>query len=155
MSAPISTAAVPLERLRAEVEQFYARHLQLLDTGKAEEWAATFTADGSFAVPTLPGPVRGHADLAAAVRHAHAELAATGETHRHWHGMVQVDSRDDGTVHVRCYALVIATPRGGEPRLHRSCVCTDVLVQSEGGWRVRERVVTRDDLPPAKGCKGD
>jgi SnoaL-like domain len=133
--------------LQAEVQQFYARHMQLLDDGRAEEWAETFTADGSFAPPTLPEPVRGRANLAAAVGRAHAELVAAGETHRHWHGMVHVQPATDGTLLVRCYALVFATPRGGEPRIHRACVCTDVLVREDGELRVRERVVTRDDLP--------
>jgi 3-phenylpropionate/cinnamic acid dioxygenase small subunit len=141
-----STTTLPLERLQAEINQFYAQHLYLLDTGRADEWADTFAEDGVFAPPSLPAPVKGRAALAAAVRRTAAELAAAGETHRHWHGMVHVTPEEDGTVRVRCYALVYATPRGGEPRIHRACVCHDVLVRVDGEWRVRERVVTRDDL---------
>ena len=33
----------------SQIQQFYARHFQLLDSGAAEEWALTFTQDGSFA----------------------------------------------------------------------------------------------------------
>ncbi|GAA2809001.1 nuclear transport factor 2 family protein [Kitasatospora sp. CM 4170] len=138
------TTTVPLERLRADIEQFYARHMQLLDGGRAEEWAATFTEDGTFRLPGRPEPSRGRAELAEGARRARAAQEAAGETHRHWHGMLDVEARPDGSVSVRCYALVYLTPRGGEPRLHRACVCEDVLVRADGGWRVRTRVVTRD-----------
>ncbi|MFF4344852.1 nuclear transport factor 2 family protein [Kitasatospora sp. NPDC001540] len=139
----------PLEfaALRAEVEQFYAAHLQRLDSGAAEAWAADFTADGWFHPQTLPAPVRGRAALAAAARDAHAKLAAANEQHRHWHGMVSVDAQTDGSVKVRCYALVFATTAGQEPRLHRTCVCEDLLVREEGALRISQRVVTRDDMP--------
>ncbi|WP_405016245.1 nuclear transport factor 2 family protein [Kitasatospora sp. NBC_00070] len=138
------TTTVPLERLRADLDQFYARHLQLLDSGRAEEWAATFTADGTFQLPGRPGPSRGRAELAEGARRAGAAQREAGETHRHWHGMLDVEARPDGSVGVRCYALVYLTPRGGDPRLHRSCVCEDVLVRVDGSWLVRSRVVTRD-----------
>lgn len=133
--------------LYAEIQHFYARHMQLLDDGKADEWAATFTADGSFLAPNLNEPVRGRDALAAAVRKTAAQLAEIGEVHRHWHGMTAVTPREDGSVLARCYALVFATPKGGEPRLHRTCVCEDVLVPDGTGWLVRDRRVTRDDMP--------
>lgn len=132
--------------LHAEVQQFYAGQFQLLDSGAAEEWADTFTEDGSFAPPTLPRPVRGKAALAAAVREAHAALAEAGEQHRHWLGMTRIDVKDADTLGVRGYALVFATPAGGESRVHRVCVCDDVLVRQDGEWLVRERRVSRDDL---------
>ena len=140
-------AAPGFDLLYAEVQQFYAEHFQLLDEGAADKWAEMFTEDGTFAPPTLPEPVRGRADLAAAVRRSAGELATASEVHRHWHGMVAVHPQDDGSLRVRCYALVIATLRRGETRIHRACVCEDVLVREEGRLRVRTRRVTRDDLP--------
>ncbi|MEU7742756.1 nuclear transport factor 2 family protein [Nonomuraea sp. NPDC049158] len=142
----MSASDVPFERLYAEVQQFYATHLHLLDSGDAEGWAATFTDDGVFAPPTLPEPVQGRAALAAGLRRTAEDLAAAGETHRHWHGMVAVEPRPDGTIGVRCYALVIATRHGGDSRLHRVCVCEDTLVRADGRLLVRHRAVTRDDL---------
>lgn len=141
------TDAVVSDGTYLEIERFYARHLQLLDAGEAEAWARTFTEDGTFAVPTLPEPTRGRAALIAAVRRTAAELAEKGEKHRHWHGMITVDGRPDGAWDVVCYALVFASPRGGPSRLHRVCVCHDVLVREDGELRVRSRFVTRDDLP--------
>lgn len=135
-----------LGRLYPLIQQFYARHFQLLDKGAAREWAQTFTEDGSFAPPSLPEPIRGRAALAAAVTRAHADLVRTGEQHRHWHGMIAIDPQDQRTLQVRCYALIIATPRDGHPRIHLSCVCEDQFrLEADGEWRVHERRVTRDD----------
>ncbi|GAA3046541.1 nuclear transport factor 2 family protein [Streptomyces roseofulvus] len=132
--------------LCAEIQRFHARQMQLLDSGDAEAWAATFTEDGLFAPPSLPEPVRGRAALAAGVRAAHAELAAEGEVRRHLLTTAAVeDPGPDGSVRVRSYVQVVATRRDEAPRLLLMCVCDDVLVVEDGEWRVRERYVSRDD----------
>ncbi|MEU4532811.1 nuclear transport factor 2 family protein [Micromonospora ureilytica] len=133
--------------LHAEVQQFYARQMHLLDAGDGEGWAGTFTADGVFAMPSAPEPVRGRPTLAAGVHEAAAKLRAAGEVHRHIVGMVAVEPLPDGTLKVDSYAQIVATPRGGHPRLHLMCVCHDLLVREKGQLRVRERRVTRDDRP--------
>ncbi|KOG87807.1 nuclear transport factor 2 family protein [Streptomyces varsoviensis] len=136
-------------RIYAEVQDFYARHFHLLDAGRAEEWARTYTEDGYFHPEVLDRPVQGHAALTEGVRRTHAELTAKGAQRRHWHGMVAVAPRDADTLDVRCYALVFETPRGGASALRMSCVCEDVLVRDGGDWKIRERKVTRDDMTPA------
>ncbi|MGW6603268.1 nuclear transport factor 2 family protein [Streptomyces sp. NPDC055036] len=138
---------MPVEQTDAQVRRFYARHMQLLDSGAADEWAATFTEDGSFAPPSLLEPVRGRAALAAGVRSSAAKLDAAGERHRHLLSMIHVEPAADGSLRVRSYAQIVATPRGGTPRLHLMCVCEDILVRENGELLVRERRVTRDDRP--------
>ncbi|MEU1516814.1 nuclear transport factor 2 family protein [Streptomyces sp. NPDC005811] len=131
----------------AEVQHFYARQMRLLDSGEAENWAGTFTEDGSFAPPSLPEPVRGRPALTEGARQAAASLTAAGETHRHWVGMLTVTPGDDGALTAESQVSIIAVPRGGPARLHLMCVCRDVLVREAGELLVRERVVTRDDRP--------
>ncbi|MGW6458108.1 nuclear transport factor 2 family protein [Streptomyces sp. NPDC055078] len=133
--------------LYAEVQQFYAHHMHLLDAGDGAGWAGTFTEDGSFAPPSKPEPVVGRAALTEGVNRAAAGLAEAGETHRHLLSMVRVLPHEDGALSVRSYAQIIATPKGGSPRLHLMCVCDDVLVRVDGELKVRERRVTRDDRP--------
>lgn len=133
--------------LVAEVQHFYARQMHQLDAGRADAWAETFAPDGAFAVPGHAEPVRGRAALAAAAEAAAAEHAAQGLTRRHWLGMLTVDRRPDGRVLARSYALVLRTPTGGVPELHRSTVCTDLLRRHGGSWLVEHRQVSRDDLP--------
>ncbi|MFH0520348.1 nuclear transport factor 2 family protein [Streptomyces sp. M41] len=144
---PVGTSS-SVGLLHAEVQQFYARHMHLLDAGDGEGWARTFTENGSFAPPSLPEPVVGREALAAGVNKAAAALAEAGEVHRHLLSMVAVEERADGTLGVRSYAQIVATPRGGSPRLHLMCVCEDVLERVDGELKVRERRVTRDDLHP-------
>ncbi|MET8080839.1 nuclear transport factor 2 family protein [Streptomyces sp. NPDC005303] len=132
--------------LYAQVQQFYAHQMQLLDLGECERWAATFTEDATFDVPTLPEPVVGRAALATATSRTAAQLAANGTRHRHFVGMFDVAEQPDGTVGVRSYAIVYASQIGGESQVHRVCVCDDVLVRVSGGLQVATRRVTRDDL---------
>ncbi|MER5950763.1 nuclear transport factor 2 family protein [Streptomyces sp. NPDC001904] len=133
--------------LYAQVQQFYARQMQLFDAGDAPRWAQTFTADAVFDVPTLPAPVTGRAGLAASLTAAAGAASRCGVRLRHVVSMLDVAARGDGLVDVRCYALVYATRVGGAPRVHRVCVCEDVLVAAPGGGLlVVRRRVRRDDL---------
>jgi hypothetical protein len=134
------------DSLHLEIQNFYAGQMQALDAGAAQAWAATFTDDGVFAASGHPEPTRGRAALAAAALATSTDLAAQRIVRRHWLGMLTVLARPDDTVYARSYALVIATPKGGKPGLAFSTLCEDVLVRAAGGWLVRERVVTRDDL---------
>ncbi|MBP0460085.1 MULTISPECIES: nuclear transport factor 2 family protein [Streptomyces] len=131
--------------LYQQVQQFYARQMHLLDSGKAELWADTFTRDGVFAANAHPQPAVGRAVIAASARKATDEYAAKGVQRRHWLGMLSVEDHGD-RVSARCYALVVETPRGGQAAIRASTLCEDVLVRHEGGWLVRDRHVTRDDL---------
>ncbi|WP_372352393.1 nuclear transport factor 2 family protein [Streptomyces sp. KL116D] len=138
--------------LYATIQQFYAHQMQLFDDHDAERWAGTFTEDAVFVVPTLDQPVRGRASLAANVRRNKDQQERSGEQLRHWIGMLDVRQQLDGSLRTRAYALVYATPRGGESKVSRVCVLEDELVRSRGKWRARSRLVTRDDLALAAGA---
>lgn len=131
-----------------EIQQFYAEQMHLLDSGDAAGWAAMFTEDVTFEPPPPRPAVHGRTNLAEGAARAAAERADKGEVHRHWHGMVALRPGDDaGSVRVTCYALIVVTPSGGEPRLRRACVCEDLVVRTEHGWLVQHRRVTADDAP--------
>ncbi|MEV4053685.1 nuclear transport factor 2 family protein [Amycolatopsis sp. NPDC049688] len=137
------------ERLHHEVERFYARQMQLLDSGAAREWAATFTEDGVFTANAHPEPQRGRAAIEAGALDAISRLEAQAVQRRHWLGMLTVDHGADGTFVARTYALVIETPEHGRAAVRLSCTCRDVLVRRDGALLVRHRQVHRDDLPAA------
>ncbi|MEU8941345.1 nuclear transport factor 2 family protein [Streptomyces goshikiensis] len=147
-TAPAGTAVTGLSpaELYFQVQQFYARQMQLLDDGKAEEWALTFTEDGVFAANAHPEPAVGRAVITAAARTATDQYAAGGVQRRHWLGMVSVEERGADSVFARCYAIVIETERGGQATLRVSTRCDDELVRENGQWLVKHRQVTRDDL---------
>ncbi|MGH3938169.1 MAG: nuclear transport factor 2 family protein [Pseudonocardiaceae bacterium] len=142
----VTTDHQTFEKIYAEVQQFYARHIQLMDEGKADEVALTFTEDASMvSPPKIAEPIHGRADLLAGLRKAADALAAEGVRYRRCHTMIAVEPRPEGQLSVRAYVQVVRTQRGGEPTLHAMCVCQDVLVREDGELKVRERVVTRDD----------
>ncbi|MFF7246186.1 nuclear transport factor 2 family protein [Embleya sp. NPDC008237] len=133
------------EKIYAEVQQFYARHIQLMDEGRAEEAALTFAEDAfMLSPPKIAEPIRGRAELGARLREAADTLSAEGVRYRRCHTMMTVEPQPDGRLFVRAYVQVVRT-RGGESVLHAMCVCEDVLVREDGELKVRERVVTRDD----------
>ncbi|MGX1673426.1 nuclear transport factor 2 family protein [Streptomyces sp. NPDC055400] len=149
MTAQLETAphSPAFGALYAQVQQFYAHQMQLLDGAESQRWADTFTEDAVFDVPTLAEPVRGRPGLVAANRGAAARLAQAGERHRHFMGMFDVVERPDGALDVRSYTTVYASVIGGVSRVHRVCVCEDVLVRgTDGRLLVATRKVTRDDL---------
>jgi len=128
----------------AELLQFYAQHMQLLDSGEAEEWAARFTPDGVFEQNVKPEPWQGRERIAQSMRKGVDRLAERGVVRRHWFGMVTAGRQDDGRVRTRYYAVVFETPPGGKASVYLSTTGEDVLTKSEDGWLVSYRYVTHD-----------
>ncbi|WP_227999155.1 nuclear transport factor 2 family protein [Nocardia australiensis] len=134
------------EEICAEVGRFYARHVQLMDEGRAEETAATFTEEGTMvSTPKISTPIVGRAALAAGLRANADQLTADGIRYRRCYSTILVEVREDGSVFARSYVQVVKTERGKGSYLHAMCVCEDVLVRADGELKVAERVVTRDD----------
>lgn len=142
-----SVLAQPVEReeIYYSVEQFYARQMQVLDSGDAPRWAATFTNDGTFSSNGMQNAITGYDKLLAAAEKAVATLASEGITRRHLMSTLTIDGGDDTGVLTRCYVLVIDT-NNGKTTLHMSTVMEDLLVFSEAGWLVQKRTVSRDGL---------
>ena len=132
--------------LYAEVQQFYAHQMQILDAHDSERWAGTFTEDAVFELPSLAEPVRARLGLARYVRAGAARQRRAGNRLNHWVGMLDVQPQADGSLHTRCSALVYVTPTGGSSKVLYVCVMKDVLVRARGKWRTAHRQVTRDDL---------
>jgi hypothetical protein len=146
MAATSESGLVSASAPHAEIQHFYARQMHLLDEGRTDEWAETFTPDGVFAANGRTAAT-GRAAIREAAGAAAAQRVQQGLQVRHWLGMLDVRPRPDGTVQASSYALIINTPRGGSPAAHLSTTCEDVLVRGEDGdWQVSSRVVQRDDL---------
>ncbi|MET8036738.1 nuclear transport factor 2 family protein [Streptomyces sp. NPDC005345] len=139
--------------LYAQVQQFYAHQMRILDADAdadadavEERWAATFTEDAVVELPLLPAPLRARAGLTHYARAAADRRRRAGSRLHHWVGMLDVRPRPDGTLHTRCSALAHATPPGATSKVLYVCVMEDVLVRTHGTWRTAHRRITRDDL---------
>jgi hypothetical protein len=126
------------------IQQFYARHMQLLDDGAAEEWADTFTEDAFFEQNVKDEPWRGRAQIGARLRAGINAMADQNVQRRHWFGMISASTGEDGELHTRYYAIVVETPQGEAPQLRLSIVGTDTLVEQDGTLLVKYRSIAHD-----------
>lgn len=132
--------------LYAEVQQFYARQMQELDSGKLEAYADTFTEDAEFGHTPGREPARTRAGIIRDLYTVHERFAEDPQQRRHLFTMMNLDPQEDGCIRSTVYALVITTRPGGKPELVRSCVVRDVLVRENGDLRNRSRMVEHDGL---------
>jgi hypothetical protein len=118
------------------VHQLYGRQSHAIDTGRAAEWAATFTADGEFHSPTYSEPAAGTAELTAFAERFHA----AGEKLRHVISTIHVrPGATPDALRADAYLQIVASTH-----LVRLTVLEDELVRAGDGWRVRRRTVHRD-----------
>ncbi|RTL63366.1 MAG: nuclear transport factor 2 family protein [Pseudonocardiaceae bacterium] len=127
------------------VQQLYGRQSHAIDSGRAADWADTFTVDGEFHSPSYPQPAVGSDGLTAFAERFHAVCVESGEVLRHVVSTVEV--RDAGPDALTCeaYLQIVGTPRGGDSRLHRITTIVDDMVRTPDGLRIRRRTVLRDD----------
>ncbi|MFF3019883.1 nuclear transport factor 2 family protein [Streptomyces sp. NPDC057939] len=135
---------VPAE-LYAQVQQFYARQMGLIDDGRPDEWAETFTEDAVFQEASrLNEPLRGRVAIRDSSRARQRRLEEDKLDFRHWLGMLDVRPQSDGSLRTRSYALAMRIPRGGALDIFASVVCNDHLVQVDGTWKVADRDLHHD-----------
>lgn len=130
--------------LYTRIQQFYHRQMGLLDDGRADEWAETFTEDALFLEPLRLDPLRGREEIRTSARARADRLAAEELDFRHWLSMLDVRPQDDGSLLTRAYALPMRTPKGGRLDVFASVVCRDHLVAVGDGWQVRRREIHHD-----------
>lgn len=130
-----------------EVQQLYAHQSHLIDSGRAGEWARTFTGDGAFHSPSYPEPVIGGEALRAFAERFTEDAAHAGEVRRHVLTNVFVQPGQCGELQVSAYLQVIATAVTGATRTLRFTTLHDRLVRDGDTWRIARREVRRDDLP--------
>lgn len=135
----------PDATIAAEVQLLYGRQSHAIDSGRATEWAATFTADGVFDSPSYPEPEVGRDRLIAFAQRFFDSASDANERRRHVITNIAVDLVCVDELAVDCYLQIMATPRGGETRLVRFTSVRDRVVRVDDQWRVQHRTVSRDD----------
>ncbi|MCP3759047.1 nuclear transport factor 2 family protein [Streptomyces sp. TBY4] len=147
----MTSAGSTFADLYAAVGQHYARQVQFLDSGKFEEYAATFTEDGEFQhTPSVP-PARTRAGIVAELHSFNERFADDPVQRRHWFNMIDLSPREDGAFDAVFYALVLTVRPGvKEPQVGPSCLVRDVLVIGDGGTvHNRSRRVEHDQHLPS------
>lgn len=127
------------------VQLLYGRQSHAIDSGRAAEWAATFTGDGVFDSPSYPEPEVGTAALTAFAQRFSDSAADAQERRRHVITNLAIDRVTDDELTVDCYLQIVATPRGGDTRIVRFTAVHDRVVLRDGRWLIANRTVSRDD----------
>ena len=152
-----AAVTVPAD-LYYEVQHFYARQIQALDGGRWEQFAATFTEDGTFQHVRDAPPARTRAGILTEVERFHERFAHDPVQRRHWFNHMVLDPQPDGSIRSTVYALVVTTRPGGRPEIQPSSLVHDVLVREGGELLTRSRRITHDHEPrvadPAKSTSG-
>ncbi len=129
---------------RLEIQELYARYAWTIDSGDAEGWANTFTADGVF-----NNSSRGHDALVQFVHDWRANRK--GADRRHWYtNLILTPAAGGARGAVYMMLLDVGTRPPAPVNSYRY---DDVLVKTPGGWRFQSRTL-KSDLPPAASTQG-
>ncbi|MGR6974170.1 nuclear transport factor 2 family protein [Streptomyces cynarae] len=130
----------------SRVQHFYAHQMQALDGLRFEDYAATFTEDGTFQHSPQAEPARTRAGIVAELVEFHKRFDGDPVQRRHWFTHVALTPQSDGSLASTVYALVVTVRPGGKPEIAPSCVVHDVLEIDEGRVLTRSRLVTHDQM---------
>jgi hypothetical protein len=121
-----------------EIQQLYARYNIAIDSGDAEGYAATFTADGVF------NQFTGHDALVGFVKTWREKL--NGATRKHWNTNLQITGNSkEASGFVYLMLVDISTK---PVSILTTATYTDALVKTKDGWRFTKRT-TKGDVAPA------
>lgn len=140
--------------LRLRIEAFYADYVHCIDDDRLEDWPDFFTADGVYKIVTrenfelgLPAGViycdgRGMLDD----RIAAMRTANIYEPHvyRHMISAVKVLDSDGRTHRTQTGFTVARAMHDGDLTLFNSGKYLDTLVEVDGGFKFKERIVVLD-----------
>lgn len=128
------------------VLHFYARQMQALDNLRFEDYAATFTEDGSFQHSPQAEPALTRAGIVAALIDFHKRFDDDPVQRRHWFNHVLLDPLADGSISATTYALIVTVRPGGKPEIAPSCVVHDILVINNDEILTKSRTVSHDQF---------
>jgi ketosteroid isomerase-like protein len=121
-----------------EIQQLYARYNHAIDSGDAEGWAATFTADGVF-----NQRFTGRDGLLEFMNQWKEKM--NGANRRHWNSNLLITPSAEGASgKVLLMLLDVGTK---PPSIVMTGQYTDALVKTANGWRFKSRDVKNDAAP--------
>ena len=139
-AAPVFAADKLTMQDYVEIQQLYAKYNLAIDSGEAEVWADTFTADGVF-----NKRFTGREALIGFIKLWRERM--NGANRRHWNSNLQITGTPEGATGS---VYLILWDVGVKPATPASTgMYADVLVKTKDGWRFKSRVVNGDVPAPA------
>jgi hypothetical protein len=136
-AAPTLQAATLTTQDYIDIEQLYAQYNQAIDTGDAQGWAATFTADGVF------NRFSGKDALAGFVNQWREKM--NGANRRHWNTNLRIVGTPEGANGSVYLMLVDVSTK--PVSIITTGTYTDTLVKTAEGWRFKTRTTHSDTSP--------
>lgn len=139
---------------REQIRDTLARYTWSGDTGRADDLAATFCADGVLEIRDRPS-LRGRTEIARFLSDLTAGVAGSARADskpivRHILTNVQFTELTSDQARVRSYFTVVT-----DIGLDHFGRYRDVLVPAEGTWLIKQRSVSTDWAAPASRMAGD
>jgi hypothetical protein len=122
-----------------EIQQLYAQYNNAIDSGDAEGYAGTFTADGVF------NTFNGHDALVGFIHRWRDSMK--GGNMRHWNTNLAINGTPEGASGSVYLLLVDVSVR--PPAITTAAKYEDQLVKTPQGWRFKKRVTKGEGPPPA------
>lgn len=123
---------------KVEIHELVARYNRAIDSGHAEDWAATFTADGEF--EGVVGHYKGTAELVAFAEDYNSNPKyAEFRAGQHWVNNLIIDG-DENEATLFCHQLMIR-PGAGAAEINLMGWYDDRLRKENGAWRFTKRKV--------------
>jgi hypothetical protein len=126
-----------------EIQQLYAQYNNAIDSGDAEGYAGTFTADGVF------NTFNGHDALVGFIHRWRDNMK--GANMRHWNTNLAINGTPEGASGSVYLLLVDVSVR--PPVITTAAKYEDQLVKTPQGWRFKKRVTKGEGPPPAAPAK--
>jgi actinorhodin biosynthesis protein ActVIA len=120
-----------------EIQQLYARYNHAIDSGDAEAYAGTFTADGVF---------NNNNGREALLTFARGYAKNNGSNRRHWNTNLLITPTPEGANGTVYLFLLDVTAK--PPSIVTTLTYEDTMVKTPQGWRFKKRM-TKPDVAPA------
>src|SRR5579872_2586917 len=117
-----------------EIQQLYAKYNVAIDSGDAEGYAATFTADGVF------NNFKGHDALVGFIKQWRERM--NGASRRHWNTNLVITPTSDGASGTVYLFLMDVSAK--PPAIQTAARYEDQLVKTADGWRFKVRQTKSD-----------
>ncbi|WP_181797784.1 nuclear transport factor 2 family protein [Streptomyces sp. WELS2] len=132
--------------LYTRVQHFYARQMQALDENRLEEYAQTFTKDGSFQHSPGIAPAVGRDAILEELRSFLKKYQDNPTQRRHFFNQMVLEPQEDGSIRSTVYALIVRVRPNERPEVWPSTVVHDVIEVTDGEILLRSRSVSYDQL---------
>lgn len=129
---------------RVEIRDLISRYNKAIDTGDADGYANTFTADGQFI--GIVGTFNGRDELRAfAAAYATEEQYAEFASAQHWVTNVVVDAVEGDDERATVFShLQMVKPLADGGRILLVGHYDDIVRRADGGWLFEQRIVVSD-----------